>query len=132
MLVKIQQFLRDNHSWSVCGWNIARSLLKMNCEIDLVATDVDKPDHIPNDLKHYIKNKIQSNYDCQISYTAFHNIPKYLNFGIKNRFNIFCYEFNNGFPREMIKYHNFCDKILAPSKFAKDVFLNGGIPNDKN
>lgn len=131
MHVKIQQFLRQSHSWSYTSLNLARSFLKLNHEIDLIPTDMDKQDYMENDMKPYVRNKIQSTYDAQISYTAFHNIPKYLNFGTKNRFNIFCYEFNHGFPREMTKYHTFCDKILAPSNFAKEVFLNGGVPNNK-
>jgi glycosyltransferase involved in cell wall biosynthesis len=130
MRVKIEQFLYQNHSWSIVGWNIARSLIEKGHDVNLIPTDTDKKCYLPNDLKPYIKNK-NGSYDMQISYTALHNFSTYLSSGNKRRFGIWCYEFKHGLPSNMIKHHNFCDKILAPSEFAKEVFVDGKIPEEK-
>jgi len=131
MHVKIQQFLRQNHSWAHVGWNIGRTLIKLGHEIDLYPSDTDKIDYSPADLKPYIKTQPPQGFPYQacISYTAPHNFPKYLNG--KNKFGIWCYEFPNAVPRSMIKWHTFTDFILPPSQFAKDILVRGGFPKDK-
>ncbi len=131
MKVKIQQFLFQNHSWSVVGWNLARSLLKLNHEVDLYPTDTDKQNFSPKDLKQYFKIQPPQGYPYQagISYTAPHNWSRYLNG--KNKFGIWCFEFPNAVPRSMVKWHKAVDKILPPSKFAEDILVKGGFPKDK-
>lgn len=128
MKVRIRQFLRQNHSWSIVGWNIARCLIKLGHDVHLMPTDLDKKNHLPDDLNSYIHQI--NNPDVAISYTAMHNFSEYLNGG-KHKFGIWCYEFNNGLPQMMAKHHVFCDKLLPPSKFARDVLVNGKIPFDK-
>ena len=145
MKIKIQQFLYQNHSWSVVGWNIARALIKQGHVVHLIPTDrfitndkgieTTEPRncHLPEDLKPYELNSPDSIYDCQISYTAPINWGKYLRNGRKNRFAIWAYEFNgpNILPPGFSKYYQFADKILPPSNYVKDIFANSNIPENK-
>lgn len=141
MRILIQQFLGTNHSWSICGQNIARSLLEKGHEVDLFSTN--GTDHFPEDLKvnligSFDKEKQiilgtlpEKTYDCQISYTAFKNFPQYLKHGTKNRFGLWTYEFagKNALPDGFAKNYKATDLILPPSTFAKQVFLDSGIPD---
>lgn len=128
MRVKIQGFLfGKSHSWAYVNQNLGRSLLKVGHEVEFVSTDGIKPEHTPEDLKPFIKQMPSGEYDMQISYTAMINFPGFLANGNKNRFGIWCYEFPV-IPKDFIKYYKFADKILAPSKFAKDIFVNNKIP----
>jgi len=144
MKILIKQFLGKNHSWSVCGWGIARALKKLNHEVHLFSTD--GIDHFPLDLKENLIGYCNSNsftlisgrdadknYDMQISYTAPRNFPFYLSNGSKNRFGIWTYEWNgkNVLPSGFAKNHQHCDAILAPSNFSKDIFINSGVPENK-
>lgn len=128
MKVKIQGFLGRNHSWSIVQQNIARALVKRGHDVHLCSTN--GYELFPEDLRSFIKDKVDSKYDCQISYTAPHNIPIYLGHGRKNRFNIWCYEWPI-IPSYMIKYYGYCDKVLPPSIFAKDCFINSKVPEGK-
>lgn len=140
MKVLTRQFLSTNHSWASVGQNLSRSLIKKGHEVHLFSTNGTK--HFPNDLKSnligYIDESRQvcgklpdNEYDCQISYTAMKNFPQYLSHGSKNRFGIWCYEFiadKNPLPDGFAKYYKYTDKVLPPSNFAKQVFLNSGVP----
>jgi glycosyltransferase involved in cell wall biosynthesis len=128
MKIKIQQFLGTNHSWAIVGQNIARSLIKSGHRVDLFSTDGDK--YLPPDLKPFLKNYIDPEYDMQLSYTAFKNFPSYLSHGSKNRFGIWTYEFagKNSLPPGFAKNYKECDQILPPSNFAKQVFMESGVP----
>lgn len=141
MKVLIRQFLGKNHSWSVFGWGIANSLINQNHEVHLFSTDGIQ--HLPINLKKNVigyteENKPQkiygkipdSLYDCQISYTAMKNFPMYLSSGTKNRFGIWCYEWagKNVLPNGFAKNYKHCDSLLAPSTFAKQVFMDSGVP----
>jgi glycosyltransferase involved in cell wall biosynthesis len=131
MRVKIQGFLfGKSHSWAYVNQNLGRGLLKLGHDVEFISTDGVLPEHTPEDLKPYIKQGPSGKYDLQISYTAMMNFPYYLGNGHKNRLGIWCYEFPN-MPKDMIKYHNFCDKILPPSNFARDIFVNNKVPEDK-
>lgn len=127
--IRIQQYLYQNHSWSICGWNIARALISLGHDVVLIPTDIDKKSHLPDDLKLFVKKECKQP-DLAVSYTAPTNFPNYLAGGNK-KFGIWCYEFDYGFPSNMTKFHNYCDKVLAPSNFMKDVFMNGKIPEEK-
>lgn len=135
MKVKIQGFARANHSWSLCHWNIARSLKKFGHRVHLVPTDWEANDHIPIDLKSNVRNKPEGIYNCQISYTAMINFRSYLSSGDKNRFGIWNYEYLNkrkgsglqGFA----KHVKFCDYFLPSSNFSKEVFESIGVPPEK-
>lgn len=141
MKVLIRQFLGKNHSWSVCGWGIAKSLIKQGHSVDLFSTDGIK--NLPEDLKNNIigyheendPNNVvglrpSANYDCQISYTAMKNFPINLGNGSKNRFGIWCYEWagKNVLPNGFAKHYKSCDKLITPSNFTKQVFIDSGIP----
>jgi glycosyltransferase involved in cell wall biosynthesis len=130
MNVKIQQFLYANHSWSVVGWNICRSLLKLNHQVDLFPTDKDKPCHLPDDLKKYQIDKLDKQYDMQVSYTAPINFPIYLRNGNTKRFGIWAYEYLPTLPTGFSKYYKYTDKILAPSNFCRQIFINSGVPEN--
>src|SRR5271165_3586512 len=139
MNILMRQFLGKNHSWSVCGWGIANSLIK-NHKVDLFSTDgiANLPDNLKPNLIGYVEENTNvingkmpdNNYDCQISYTAMKNFQPYLSNGIKNRFGIWCYEWAgiNVLPTGFAKNYKYCDKLLAPTNFAKKVFIDSGIP----
>jgi glycosyltransferase involved in cell wall biosynthesis len=138
--ILIRQFLGKNHSWAIVGQNIARSLLKLGHEVHLFSTN--GLQHFPDDLKPNLIGYTEENtqqvvgkapdnqYDCQISYTAIKNFTPYLGNGSKNRFGIWTYEWLY-FPQGFAKHHHATDYILAPSKFAKDGFVNSKVPENK-
>jgi len=143
MKILIKQFMGKNHSWSVCGWNIATSLIKLGHDVQIFSTD--GIEHLPNNLRPnligYIEENIpqkiygklpDKNPDCQISYTAMKNFPYYLNNCDKNRFGIWCYEWSgkNVLPTGFAKNYKFVDKLMPPSMHAKQVFLDSGIPEE--
>lgn len=150
MRVKIQQFLfGKNHSWSLVGQNIGRALLKLGHDVDFISTDGFVDQYCPDDIRPHVKlidvpqNEIVKTvpklgkYDCQISYTAPHNWPAYLVSGIKNRFGIWNYEYNNkknankALLQGFAKYYRATDFVLPSSEFTKEVFLSMGIPEEK-
>lgn len=142
MQVCYKGFYGLNHSWSVVSQNISRSLINLGHSLDVFSTNgIDK---IPNDLiknvigyvendSKLIGNTLKDNYDVSLSYTAMKNFPQYLQHSKKNRFGIWTFEFDgkNALPSGFAKNHIYCDKILPPSKFAKQVFSNSGIPENK-
>jgi glycosyltransferase involved in cell wall biosynthesis len=130
MKCKIQQFLFGaNHSWAVVGKNTARALLKRGHQVDLVSTDGVKDEYVDDDLRPYIKQKPDNNYDMQFSYTALHNFPKYLAAGTKNKFGMWTYEFDK-IPQGFAKYYKCANKFTVPSKFFYDICINNGISAD--
>lgn len=140
MKILIRQFLGKSHSWSVVGWGVANALVK-NHDVHLFSTDGVK--HTPDNLKPYVIGYTEENslkvigktpddeYDCQISYTCMKNFSWLLKNGIKNRFGIWCYEWagKNVLPTGFAKGYQACDQILAPSQFAKQVFMDSGVPD---
>lgn len=143
MKVLIKQFLGKNHSWSVCGWGISEALISLGHSVDLFSTDgiQNLPLHLKPNLIGYVEENSQilngklpdNNYDCQISYTAMRNFSNYLSNGNKNRFGIWCYEWagKNVLPNAFAKNHKYCDSLLAPTNFAKKIFMDSGIPESK-
>jgi glycosyltransferase involved in cell wall biosynthesis len=143
MKVLIQQFLSKNHSWSIVGQSIARSLIKQNHEVHLFSTNGTQ--HFPEDLTPNLMGYVDETdrqvygqipageYDCQISYTAPKNFSQYLSHGAKNRFGIWCYEFagKNALPDGFAKCYKDTDMMLPPSTFAKQVFADSGVPNER-
>ena len=127
-----------NHSWAKVHWELAKAAKQNNHEVDFFSTD--GKDLIPEDLQSNligwrkgsttIVRPMQTNYDMQISYTAPINWKDYLSNGKVNRMGIWCYEFPY-IPFSFAKNHVYTDKILAPSKFARDGFLTAGVPADK-
>ena len=140
-------FAGKNHSWSIVAQNICRQLIKQGHQVDMFSTN--GTSHFPNDLRSSLKGFVEekhtmnlnqlnecashcldNNYDMQLSYTCFKNFPFYFNRGTKNRFGIWTYEFQgkNALPDGFAKNYKYVDHILPPSNFAKDVFLNSGVP----
>lgn len=128
MKVCIEQFLGGNHSWSVCGHNLAHAFITQGHEVHLRSTN--GYEHFPNNLTPYIKEKLDYNYDLQLSYTAMLNFAKYLSHGNKNRFGIWNYEFDI-LPFGMAKYVNCVDKFLPSSNFFYDICIKNNIPKEK-
>ena len=123
------------------GWGIASSLIAAGHDVQLFATD--GIEHLPKHLLPYLVGWTPENqhtqitgrlpdkdYDCQISYTQMKNFPFYLGYGKKNRFGIWAWEYFNAFPIGYMKNYQYCDALLAPSVFAKDVFLEAKIPDN--
>jgi len=146
MIVCSKGFLGLNHSWSVVQQNICRQLISMGHQVDMYSTNGSL--YFPEDLKKNLKATIgesftqqeliaaeqsmQSIYDMQITYTALKNFPNYLSRGNKNRFGIWTYEFagKNSLPAGFAKHYKSCDQLLPPSQFAKQVFMDSGIPEN--
>lgn len=125
------------------GWGIAQSLIGQGHQVDLFSTDGAK--HLPSSLKNNLIGYVEENnnsivfgrvpdkdYDCQISYTCMINFQHYLSNGTKNRFGTWCYEWNgkNALPNGFAKNYKYCDKLLAPTNFAKQVFIDSGVPDN--
>lgn len=144
-----QGFLGNNHSWSVVAQHISRNLIRLGHKVDLFSTNGIK--HFPDDLKPYLKGYVEENhgmhldqlnryadqflqkqYDCQLSYTFLKNFQYYFSRGNKNRFGIWTYEFagKNAIPSGYSKCHKFVDKVLAPTQFSKQIFLDSGMPSE--
>lgn len=145
MKVLIRQFFGGkNHSWFFVGLGIAESLINLGHQVDIYSTDGIKylPNHLKNNLIGYndedtpakIIGKLPEGiYDAQISYTSMKNFPYYLSNGFKNRFGIWCYEWDgkNVLPSGFAKHYQSCDYLCAPSNYAKQIFVNSSIPADK-
>jgi glycosyltransferase involved in cell wall biosynthesis len=122
------------------GQNIGRAFLKQGHTVEFISSDGIDKKYIPDDLKPFIKENPTGTYDCQVSYTAPHNWPKYLSHGTKNRFAIWNYEYNNkknenGTSQTLLpgfaKFYQACDLVLPSSNFTKDVFKSMCIPEEK-
>jgi glycosyltransferase involved in cell wall biosynthesis len=140
MKVCMKQFFGACHSWSIVGQNIARSLIKQGHTVDLFSTNGNKyfPEDLRPNLIGYVDEKnaiVGSNpgndYEMSVSFTALKNMGSYLGHSPKNRFGIWCYEFagKNALPNGFAKCYKDCDRLLPPSSFAKQVFLDSGIPS---
>lgn len=125
MRVCLEQFLGKNHSWSLVGQNIARALVKAGHFVHLKSTN--GYEYFPEDLKTCVVEKLEGEYDMQLSYTAMHNFHRYLSHGSKNRFGIWNYE-TTVLPAGFAKYYSFTDKFLPSSTFSKEVFARNKIP----
>ncbi len=142
MKVLLKQFLGQHHSWSVCGWGIAQGLKQLGHNVDLFATDGIK--HLPSSLKENLIGYTELNqsevygklptedYDSVISYTAMKNFPYYLQNSKKNRFGYWVFEWSgkNVLPTGFAKHYKSCDKLLSPSSFGKQIFMDSGIPEN--
>lgn len=140
MKILINQFLGANHSWAKVGQCVANEFIKQNHQVDLFATDGIK--HLPNNLKKHIIGYRENNdtignlpgniYDLSFAYTAPINFANYLRPG-KIKLGIWCYEFSgkNILPSGFAKQAMYCDYLLPPSNFAKQGFLDSGVPEKK-
>lgn len=138
MKVLINQFLSQNHSWSICGQNIARVLIKLGHNVDLFSTNgiTYFPEDLKNNLIGYIDGgniygKLPTSYDMQFSYTSMKNFKQYLSYGNKNKFGMWSYEFQKYFPEGFTKCHNFVDFVMVPSTNTYNIFKEAGIPEQK-
>lgn len=127
MKVCFEQFLSKNHSWSIVGQSLARSLIRAGHEVDLKSTN--GYEHFPEDLKPYVKEQLHQNYDMQLSYTAMINFPNYLSHGNKNRFGIWNYE-TPILPEGFAKFYKATSKFLPSSEFSKQIFMQNHIPEE--
>jgi glycosyltransferase involved in cell wall biosynthesis len=140
--VLIRQFLSQSHSWAKIGQGVGRSLIKSGYSVDLFPTDGMK--YLPDDLKKNVigywdeKSRILNgnmpvnDYDVAFSYTAPHNWSNYTS-GAKKKLVVWCWEWagKSSLPIGFAKNHSFVDYIMPPSQFAKEVFLDSGVPAKK-
>lgn len=127
MKVCWQGFLGTNHSWSIVGQSICRSLIKKGHEVHMFSTN--GLEHFPPDLVPNLK-KLENDYDMQLTYTAMRNFSTYLSHGNKNRFAIWNYE-TTVLPHGFAKNYRFTDKMLPSSEFSKHIFASAGIPEEQ-
>ena len=118
------------HSWAKVNYSIGEALINLGHDVELIPTDADKPCHLPERLKQYERKVPEGMYDLQFGYTALLNANAYFQSGNKNRFLTWAYEYGgkNVLPAGFAKYYKFIDKILAPSNFCKQIFIDGGVP----
>jgi glycosyltransferase involved in cell wall biosynthesis len=142
MRALIKQFGGKNHSWAIFGWEIARAFKKQGHEVEYFSTDGVK--HFPDDLKENLIGYTEENqqqvfgkspsnsYDTAITYTSMKNFPHYLSPNIQNKLGVWCYEFagKNVLPTGFAKNYKYCDYLCPPSQFAKQVFIDSGIPEN--
>jgi glycosyltransferase involved in cell wall biosynthesis len=139
-------FLGKNHSWSIVAQNISRELIKKGHKVDLFSTN--GMQHVPEDLVPHMRgfieenfpitgenfaelitNKLDKEYDMQLSYTALKNFCQYFIRGDKNRFGIWNYE-TTVLPTAFAKFYRCVDKVLPSSNFSKKIFTDNGMPED--
>jgi glycosyltransferase involved in cell wall biosynthesis len=151
--ILIKQFLSKNMSWSICGWNIAKSAKELGHEVDLFSTDAFSSNdigHLPKDLYSNLigyclekdpKGQVfgrmpeKNYYDVCFSYTAPINWGQHLQYtkGNKNKLAQWVFEWRgkNILPQGFAKNHIFVDKIVSPSTFGKQIYEESGVPSDK-
>lgn len=140
-------FAAKSHSWSIVAQNICRELSKLGHDVDMFSTNgiLHFPEDLKKNLKGYIEekqlvtadnymeligNKLDVEYDMQLSYTALRNFGSYFTRGDKNRFGIWNYE-TTVIPTAFIKYAANVDKVLPSSNFSKKIFTDNGMPSNK-
>ncbi len=148
MKILFKQFLGQNHSWAVVGQNLARELIKLGHEVDLFPTDGIK--YLPEDLKNNVIGYIElnqpqmlygnlpaSDYNVEVSYTAPKNFHLYLNHSLHSKkIGYWAWEFlgkdnKATLPPGFAKGCMYPHIALVPSVFAKQIYLDANIPDDK-
>jgi glycosyltransferase involved in cell wall biosynthesis len=128
MKIKWQGFLGKNHSWSIVGQNFCRQFAKLGHTVHMNSTN--GLEHFPEDLSQFLVEKLDNDYDLEMSYTRMSNFPNLLQ-SSKNsiKFGIYCFEFagKNALPTGFAKNVKYCTKLLPPSNFAKQVMLDSGV-----
>ena len=88
----------------------------------------------PQDLAQYLVEKPDNDYDMELSYTRMSNFPNYLQSSPNSKkLGVYTYEFSgkNALPSGFAKNVKYCTQLLPPSQFAKQVFLDSGVPEEK-
>jgi glycosyltransferase involved in cell wall biosynthesis len=110
---------------------LGRALIKLGHTVEFVSTDGFDSKYCPNDIRPHVRKEPSGKYDCQVSYTAPHNWPVYLQHGDRNRFAIWNFEYDGvKLLRGFAKFHRATTKVLPSSYFTKQVFTNMGIPEE--
>ena len=137
-------YAANNHSWGIVAQNFSRQFKKMGHEVDIFSTN--GINHLPSDLSENIigshpDNDFKTsslsgrmpdkNYDMSFTFTMMRNFRKHLQYSEKNKFGIWCYEWENYFPPGLVKYEEFADLIFPCSEHAKKVFLDAKVPESK-
>jgi len=140
-------FMGKNHSWSVVAQNISRELIRLGHHVDLFSTNgiSNFPEDLKSNLKGFseenqkytpeeyrdnVSNKLEKNYDMQLSYTAMINFQHYFVRGTSNRFGIWNYE-TTVLPKSFAKASFSIDKVIPSSQFSKKIFMDNGIPESR-
>jgi glycosyltransferase involved in cell wall biosynthesis len=143
MKILFRQFFGGkNHSWLWVGAGIATALKQMGCCVNIFSTD--GTGYAPKELEENIIGYTQENgnqvfgryptekYDAQIGYTCIKNFTAYFAHS-DNKIGIWCYEWagKNVLPTGFAKHHKAVNYLCPPSNFAKQVFIDSGIPEEK-
>jgi glycosyltransferase involved in cell wall biosynthesis len=139
-----QQFLAQNHSWSIVGQHMARALIKKGHDVQLFSTNGIQ--YFPDDLQPYLLGYAEEingkynvvgkspdpGYDAVFSYTAMKNFPSYLQHSDKNKFGMWAFDVGgkNVLPIGFAKQSKAATKTLAPSTYSKQVFVDSGVSAD--
>jgi hypothetical protein len=144
MKILFMQFMGGfNHSWFHSTLILVNKFIELGHEVEIFSTDGIKylPSHLHKNLIGYFENgKVigrmpSNNYDCEYSYTSMKNFPHYLQHSKTSiKFGCWIFEFNSEkkgistFPSGFSKNYKYVNKILVPSKFGMEGFLNAGVP----
>lgn len=143
MKVSFKQFLGKCHSWAYVAHPIAQCMIEQGHEVHLFSTDGIEhlPDYLKNNLIGYMEENSSNvsgrqpdaDYDMQFSYTSMINFQHHLKYGNKNKVGIWCYEWagKNVLPKGFAKCVNYVDHLCPPSNFAKQVFLDSKVSENK-
>lgn len=116
----------------------------MGHDVDIFSTNSVK--HLPQDLSsniigHHPENDFtptsisgrlpNQKYDMVFSFTLMRNFRKHLQYSDKNKFGIWCWEWENYFPPGLTKYEEFADLIFPCSEHAKQVFVDAKLTESK-
>jgi glycosyltransferase involved in cell wall biosynthesis len=135
-------FLGRSHSWAICGQNICRELIKLGHQVDMFSTN--GLQYFPDDLRpnligwaeegsRQLNGRLPTNnYDFAISYTQPGNWQAYLSHG-KIKFGIWTTEVSGigSLPPHFVSAYQATTKILAPSSFSRNVYLENSVPSDR-
>ncbi len=123
-------------------------MIRRGIGVDLFSTN--GTSHFPEDLRANLRGSMEEGttlseqefdkklldvgigkaYDLAISYTAPKNFRPYLSRSTGRRFGIWCYEWER-FPEGFARGHVYASLILAPSEFAKKLWIDNGVPKEK-
>ena len=142
MKVRWHGMLGTSHSWAFVSQALARSMVKMDHDINIKSTN--GLEHFPEDLKHCLdpgiheqkpglilnEQDVKRPYDLELAYTVPYQYPRRFFPETACKMGIWNFE-SSILPDGWEHYVNSIDYILPSSKFSSDIFINSGIPKEK-
>ena len=124
--IRSESMLGTTHSWAVTVRSLLRELHSMGHELCLNSTN--GYDLFPKEWKKFCKEGI--NADIDLTYTLPRNFKHRFNRNSKLKLAIYNYE-TSILPKVWSKSIKYIDYALPSSQFSKEVFVNGGWPEEK-